>query len=446
MSSKLIYPERESKHLEFKSKIPKFHHLVKTCVAFANGSGGRIVIGIDDYTHEIIGITDRERDKIYDEFPNSLYDATSPNLFAQIYEKNYEGRSVLIIEIPPGLKKPYFLKKEGIPKGVYLRVGSSTRRANQEYVEDLIREAHRMTFDEEPLPADIDVLSADLLKDFYKIRPTSKRLASDKIISIQHANMENYQPTVAGIILFCEEPQKYISEATVICTRFGDDATRSIIQTEEIAGNITTQIETAYNLLLSWLRRDYQLKGTKMKGKLPVPEDAVREAITNALIHRKYSIPGATKVAVYNNRLEIFNPGCFPGLVDINNLGDGTTYLRNPVIARMAHKMGLIEKLGSGIRLIFDSCMAAGLKAPKYNEDGDFVKVIFSFEPERNVKKTDQEGILRLANMKEEFTISDVMDFLKVSRNTATRKINKLIQKKKIVRYGKGPSVRFKKR
>ncbi len=446
MSAKLIYPERESKHLEFKSTVPKFQLLVKTCIAFANGSGGRIVIGIDDDTHEIIGITDKTRDKLYDGFPNSLYDAASPNLFAQIYEKNFNGKSVLIIEIPSGFKKPYFLKKEGIPNGVYLRVGSSTRRANQEYVEDLIREKHRMTYDEETIPATIDALSNDLIKAFYKLQPTKKRLLGDKLISPQLAYIEKYQPTVAGIILFCEEPQKYIPEATVICTRFDDETVRSIIQTEEISGNITKQIETTYNLLQSWLKRDYKLKGTKMKGHLPVPGEALREAIINALIHRKYSIPGATKIAVFSNRLEIFNPGCFPGLVDINNLGDGTTYLRNPVIARIAHKMGLIEKLGSGIRLIFDSCKAVGLKIPRYNEDGDFVKVTFRFELEKNIQKTDKESILILANTKKDFTINDVMNFLGVSRNTATRKLNKLIQEEKILRYGKGPSVRFRKR
>lgn len=109
---KIIYPERESKHLEFKSTVPKLRSLVKTCIAFANGSGGRIIIGVDDKTREIIGVTDGERDQLYDEFPNSLFDSTSPNLFAQIYERNFNDRSILIIEVSPGLKKPYFLITE----------------------------------------------------------------------------------------------------------------------------------------------------------------------------------------------------------------------------------------------------------------------------------------------------------------------------------------------
>ena len=77
--SLLIYQERESKHLEFKSSLPKFISLIKTCIAFANGNGGRIIIGVDDQTRKIIGISDKERNRIYDDFPNSLYDSASPS-------------------------------------------------------------------------------------------------------------------------------------------------------------------------------------------------------------------------------------------------------------------------------------------------------------------------------------------------------------------------------
>ncbi len=170
----------------------------------------------------------------------------------------------------------------------------------------------------------------------------------------------------------------------------------------------------------------------------------MREAIINALIHRKYSIPGATKIALYDDRLEIFNPGCFPGLVDINNLGDGTTYLRNPTIALIAHKMGLVEKLGSGIRLIFDSCKKIRLKKPIYSEEGDFVKITFCFQHEKNVEKSDEDNILELAKIKNEITIGDIINQLSISRNTATRKINVLIKQNKIARIGKGPSTKFK--
>lgn len=112
------------------------------------------------------------------------------------------------------------------------------------------------------------------------------------------------------------------------------------------------QIENAFALIKSWLLKDFALKDTKLIGKMIVPAEALREAILNAVIHRKYSIPGAIKIALYDNRLEIFSPGNFPGLVNINNIGDGTTYLRNPIIAEVARKLNYIEQLGTGINLI----------------------------------------------------------------------------------------------
>ena len=188
---------------------------------------------------------------------------------------------------------------------------------------------------------------------------------------------------------------------------------------------------------------DYELQGAKLKGRLPIPIDALREAILNALLHRKYNIPGAIKIAIYDDRLEIFSPGCFPGLVDINNLGDGITYLRNPVLVRLARYMGLIETLGTGIRLIFDSCYKAGIKAPVYHDEGDFVKVIFYFQPYLE-NKSDMETILALIQSTKQTTAAEVADYLGVSRNTAIRKLNSLVQKNRLTKVGKGPTVKYK--
>ncbi|MFW9878444.1 MAG: ATP-binding protein [Candidatus Thorarchaeota archaeon] len=443
MTKNKFFDERESKILEFKSFLPKFESLIKTCIAFANGVGGRIVIGVEDKTRKICGIDESIRNRIYDEFPNSLYDSTSPGLLAQIYEKNFNKHSVIIIKISPSLKKPCFHKKEGIPKGVYLRVGSSTRRATEEYIEELIRESKRTFYDEQPINQSLKILSKELLRSIYSSTQTKRRLISDKIITQSSTNSETFFPTIAGIVHFCENPENYIPEASIICTQFKGINERKIIQTQEIIGNLEHQAHVSLKLITSWISRHLRLKGVKLTGKSIIPQEALREAIINALIHRKYFIPGAVKIAIYDNRVEIFSPGGFPGLIDINYLGDGTTFLRNPNIARIARKLGLMEKMGTGIKLIFESCKKAGLRMPEFHEEGDFVKVVFFFEPSKQLKLNDEKYILGLAKLQSELKISEVMNNLKVSRNTATRKLNRLIKKKKLQRIGKGPSVRY---
>ncbi len=443
MKKRQLFDERESKILELKSSVPKLETLIKTCIAFANGVGGSIVIGVEDKTGEICGINEKIRERIYDEFPNSLYDSTSPSLLAQIYEKNFNEHSVIIITIPQSLRKPCFNKKEGIPKGVYLRVGSSTRRATQEYIDDLMRESKRISYDEEPIQKSLEILSKELLNPVYGLTQTKRRLLSDKVITQSSVNPENFSPTVAGVIHFCENPENYIPEASILCTQFKGTGGREIIQTQEVTGNLEQQADVSLKLVESWISRHFNLQGVKLSGKPIIPHDALREAILNALIHRKYFIPGAVKIAVYDDRVEIFNPGGFPGLVDVNNLGDGTTFLRNPNIARLARKLGMVEKMGTGIKLIFDSCKKANLRTPEFHEEGDFVKVIFFFQPSKRLELSDEESILELAKLRAELRITDVMDYLKVSRNTATRKLNHLINQKRLIRVGKGPSVRY---
>ena len=433
--------ERESKTLEFKSKLPIFSNLIKTCVAFANGFGGKIIIGIDDKTRRLTGITDADRDRLYDEFTNSLYDSTSPTIFAHIFEKRYGNKAVLIIEIPPSPKKPYFVKTEGIPKGVYVRIGSNTRRASPDYIEELMREGSHTAFDEEAIHQSPSVLSKEWLKDFYGGRVTQNKLFADRIITPYPSRKEKHLPTVTGILLFAEKPHLYLPEATVLCSRFKGISGRQIIQSQELHGPIDILATDSLTLASSWMETNFKLDQVQLKGSLPIPKSALREGILNALLHRKYSIPGAVKIAIYDNRCEIFSPGCFPGVIDINSLGDGTTYLRNPNLVRLARKMGLVEKLGSGIRLIFDTCRKAGLKQPEYSESGDFVKLTFFFNPAKNTKQSDESIILALFTTREQIKVTDVMNVLGISRNTATRKLGALLQSEKLVRYGKGPAV-----
>lgn len=436
------YPERESKILELKSTVKKFDNLIKTAVAFANGVGGKIVVGVEDHTRKIIGVTDDLRDLIYDNFVNSLYDSTSPNLIPQIYEQLISEKEIIIIEVPPSLKKPCFIRKEGIPKGVYIRVGSSTRQANEEYIEELMRENQRISYDAQPIQIDISVLSKTLLNNYYK-KLSKEAFIEDKLITRSTANPEIFYPTLAGVLLFSENPEQYIHEALIICTRFAGKEGRNIIQTEEITGPLEKQIDVSFNLVLAWVKRNYQLEGVYMKSKTLVPEVALREAIINAVIHRKYSIPGAIKIALYDDHLEIFSPGNFPGHVNINNLGDGITHFRNPTIGRMAHKMRIIEKLGSGIKMMFDSCKKAGIVAPIFREDGDYVKVIFQFEPLKNERKSDEEILLDLFKVKQVLTINDVKEYLGRSKNTAFKILHVLIDKGIVRQIGQGRATRY---
>lgn len=440
---KPIYPGRESKLLEFKSQVPKLDKLVKTAIAFANASGGRIIIGVDDETHEILGVTDHDREQIYDKFVNSLYDCASPTMIAQVYEQHIDGINVLVIEVPEGSQKPYFIKAKNILDGTYIRVGSSTRKANQDYILALQNERLRLSFDETPIHEEVTVLSNDLLAEYFQAKFTNRQLLNEKIIKKKDANQDKFEPTIAGCLMFCTEPDRHIPEALIRCTWFKGKDGRNIIRSENITGSLDQQANKAIELLKTWMSIKYELDGANLKKVFPLPIVALREALINALLHRKYSIAGAVKIAIFDDRVEIFSPGDFPGLVDLNTLGDGTTFLRNPSLVRIAHRMELIEVRGTGIRLMFESCIEAKLKPPQFYEEGDFVKVVFFFTPDKLTYENEIDALTDFVAFQGSVSAQQVSEFLDVSRNTAIRKLNLLVTQKKIKKIGAGATRRY---
>lgn len=435
---------RESKTIEIKETIPQKSQLIKTCVAFANGSGGEIIIGVEDSSHKIIGVSDQVRDKIFEDIANSIIDSIVPHLIPEIYEKNVDDKRIVIIKIYPGSKPPYFIASEGNKKGVYLRVGSSTKRATEDYIEDLYRQQKKTYFDESPSDLPFNDLKTELLNEVYGKSITPEKALIEKIAVRSTQDPKKLIATNAGILFFHSNPENHIQEAIVICSEFKGSKGRDIIRTMELKGPIPDLVHSVLRVVSSWLERDLKVSSSgKMEGRYLVPIAAIREAVINALVHRKYFIPGAIKIALYDNRLEIFSPGELPGLLSIKNLGDGTTFLRNPTVAKIARKFKLIEKLGSGIKLIFESCKEAGIRKPEFNEDGDFVKVTFFFEQELDDDLTDEEKIIQMGKNLKQVRIRELVESIGFSRNTATRKMNILVGKKMFDRRGKGAGVFF---
>ncbi len=444
LESVMQYPSRESKSLEFKEKIPsKLTSIIRTCVAFANTSGGELVIGVEDKTRVITGIKDNDIERCFEQLPNAIFDGIKPSLIPEVYEQNLDGKTIIIIKISKGHQKPYYVTNEGLPKGIYIRIGPHTRRINEDYLEELKRDQRRLAFDRESSTATKEDLDTDLIKQAYGPNFTTALLVRDGVL----ANSAHKKVLVSngGVLMFASQPDKFIPGATLMCTRFRGENGRNVIESHEFAGPIPQVIETTFQQLVTWLERHHRLIGAQLKGKTIIPSEAIREALTNAVIHRKYSIPGPIKVALYDNRLEIFNPGDFPGLIDVNNLGDGSTYLRNSLIAKFARKLRLIEKLGSGVPLIFSSCINRGLKKPQYFSTGDFVKLVFYFEKELrkgvNIKHTIMEMLDEYGQLK----TKDVLSKVSVSRNTVTNAFNTLIREKKIQRIGEGRGVVYEK-
>ena len=440
----------ESKNLELKETIPQKNQIIRTCVAFANGSGGKIIIGVKDKTKEIIGVSVQMRDKIFDEVASSIKDSIEPYLIPEIYERNINNKMLIIIQIYPGNRPPYYIKREKHKphQGVYLRVASTTRQADEKYIKDLYRQQLNMCFDEESTSLPFSDLNPKLLSEVYGKRVNEKTYLMDKLAIRQMRNPKKLFATNTAVLFFTDHPEVHLPESIVICSHIKGNKGRNLIKSIQMIGPIPTLVESVLKLLESWLETGLKISASgRLKSRLLAPREALREGLINALIHRVYFINAPVKVTLYDSRLEIFSPGGLPGLISVENLGDGTTYLRNPNITKMARKYRLVETLGSGIRLIFDSCKKQRLKKPEFDVSGDFVKLIFYFEKIDKRKPPDildEERIIQWGQKFGEIRIKNIIESIDISRNTATRKMNTLIKRKLFKRYGKGAGVYFK--
>ena len=344
----------ESRRLEFKEDFPKGEQLARTVVAFANGAGGKIVFGVKNEPREIIGIKENRIFSLEERIANQIFDQCAPTIVPEIYLQAVEDKTLLVVEIFPGSNKPYYLKNKGKHKGVYVRIGSTNRRASMEMTEELERQRRKVSFDAIPV-YDLKTDEINLQrfeKDFSEKsgKPLNNRLL--KNLGLFHAERAQRYPNHAALLLSDSPVRKrYLPYAKIECARFKGAEKRVFLDQLTIEEPIFASIEPS----LAFIKKNIGLGSTigeiYREDRWEYPLEAIREALINAVIHRDYSILGSDiKVAVYDDMLEITSPGPLPDSLSFEELGTGRSEIRNRILAPIFKDMKLIEAWGSGIQ------------------------------------------------------------------------------------------------
>ena len=120
----------ESKNIEYKVVLPdKSEKYMKTIVAFANTQGGKLIIGVDDRTHQIVGVENEVLFQLMDRIANAVSDSRVPEIIPDIEPQTVKGKTVIIVRVKPGKNRPYYLKAKGKEQGTYIRVAGTSRFA-----------------------------------------------------------------------------------------------------------------------------------------------------------------------------------------------------------------------------------------------------------------------------------------------------------------------------
>ncbi len=445
------YPEQESSTLELKREIPKNDQIIKSVIGFCNQNGGRLVIGVDN-DGTIVGVPEDAMQRVLEYAGQFIHEMSYPPIIPRIYTQSIGEKTILIIEVSAGMNKPYYIKSEGPEKGVYIRLGRSTMRATPEIIDELRWQSRGLPYDEMPVyRARPDDLDTDLFKKFlmHKKVPAPENIDVDKALRaytlIVDEQAQAY-PTVAGILLFGKDPQHFLSESFIICSRFSGISGRETIATRDCMGPLFDLYANAYNFVVSHLDRSFTIKGPVREEKLEIPIEAIREVLINAVVHRNYHIASPTKIAIYDNRVEVFSPGSFPGPLNSQNLVMGFSYFRNTAIAKVFREMGYMEKMGTGFKILFESYAKEGLAKPEVIEGENYVKCILprrTGQTRRKLSSALEERILNLFQSTIELSVGDIIKELHIPRATASRTLSDLVQKKALLKKGAGKGTRY---
>ncbi len=448
------YPLRESSTLEFKRQIPKNDQIIKTIIGFCNQNGGKLLIGVDD-DGTIYGVPESEINKMLEYLDKSIYEAITPPIIPQVYAQHIGDKTILIIEVSSGSNKPYYVTSEGLEKGTYIRLGCSTMHANADIIEELKWRSRGLSFDMMPVyHARREDLNDDAFKSFLATRKSGfKGLENiDEFLFAYHLMVREHAyiyPTVAGILLFGKKPQHFLSESFIICSHFSGIEGRDAIASRDCMGTLLEQFHDAYDFVLSRLTTSFTIKGPRRTERREIPEIAVREMLINAIVHRNYHINAPIKIAIFENRIEIFSPGTFPGVLDVHNLTLGITYTRNKAITKIFREAGYMEKLGTGFITLFKSYEQYGLPKPQVIEGPNYIKCILPRPSARVPMLREQDehaelqSIVNLFTVSTQLSISEIAESISLSRSTIGRRLAELVKKGILQKRGSGRGTRY---
>ena len=328
----------ESERIEYKSQM--VNDIYKEVVAFANTDGGVIYIGIDD-NGNLTGIDNV--DETYTRLTNGIRDAIAPDV-TMFVRYVLQDNKVIQIEVGEGSYKPYYLKSKGMkPNGVYIRQGASSVQASPDQIRRMIKDSDGDVFEEmRTVTQELSFEEAERTFKRYKVD-----FSEEKYIALGLRNIHDDQYTNLAMIL--SDQCQHTTKIAV----FGDEANITFKDAKEFGGSIFKQLDDSYAYLMLCNRTAATFKGLERVELSDYPEDALREALLNALVHRDYSYSGSIIINVNDSCIEFISiGGLLPGL-SADDIRNGISQPRNRKLAEIFHRLRLIESYGTGIRKIY---------------------------------------------------------------------------------------------
>lgn len=343
----------ESSKVQFKVRVNNANSVGAEMVAFSNTKGGMIIIGVDDKTGQINGLSFEELQETNELLANSASNNVKAPIYIYTETVKVEEQNVIVAHISEGTSKPH-MDNNGI---IWVKNGSDKRKViAKEEIARLLQSSGNLFADETIVNGTtINDIDEELFQDFIvaKTKKSIEELGQSTASLLSNLGMlKDGKISLGGLLLFGKNPQQFRPTYTVQCVSIvGNDIGSSEFRDKEdpFTGNLKELYDKTLSFITRNLKKVQKEDSFNSQSELEIPIETIEELLVNALIHRDYFILSSIKVFIFDNRIEIVSPGKLPNTLTIDNIKIGTSIPRNPILFTNARYILPFVGVGSGI-------------------------------------------------------------------------------------------------
>lgn len=344
----------ESSAIQFKERLPHPDSLAQEMVAFSNTVGGIIIIGVNDKTGAINGLSFQEIQATNSQLVNVASQSIFPSIVIKTETVNANGQNVIIVQIKEGASKPY-KDRNGI---IFVKNGSDKRKVTSNEELSRLLQSSKVLYADEMIISETSVadVNIDTFKSFYKkkYKKSFDKTGIDLKQSLQNQFLlKEGNITLAGLLLFCTNRHIHRPLFSIQClSANATDLTGDKFEDNEPAfeGTLRQVFDQAITFIDRNLKKIPSKKSFNSPLKWEIPQEVFEELIVNAIIHRDYFINSTIKIFIFSDRIEIISPGKLPNSMTVEKmLTGGISIPRNPVLQSLAQYTLPYKGLGTGV-------------------------------------------------------------------------------------------------
>ena len=343
----------ENSSLQLKERVNDAHSISQELVAFSNSRGGIVVIGVNDKTGFLNSLSFEEIQTLNNLLVNASTNNVHPSIIIYTEVVTVNNSNLIIVHVEEGLSKPYKDKNGAI----WIKNGSDKRRVtSNDEIARLLQSSKIMFSDELPIRgtsvSDIDI---EIYKRFIqrKYNRPFDDLAIGLDQSLENLNLlKDGNLTLAGLLLFSKNRHKHRPLFSVQCVAVnGIDLKGNSFDDNEPAfeGNLRDVFDNTISFIGRNLKKIQVESSFNSQGVWEIPYEVFEELVVNALIHRDYFISSTIKVFIFSDRIEIISPGKLPNSLTVDNIRNGISIPRNPILQSLGQHVLPYKGLGTGI-------------------------------------------------------------------------------------------------